>query len=180
MQVGSIHGRFQPFHNAHLAYARAALARVDHLYIGLTRVFPDPGIGAATAPHRQLNDNNPLTYYDRCSIIRASIMDSGIDLSRISIGPFPIEIPYKIHEFWPRDFPCYTTIVDDWNREKIKILENHGHQVMVLDNVVPNGLPISSGSEIRRMIRDADPSWKSFVSQGAVGVIERLVHKFRG
>lgn len=37
-RYGMIHGRFQPFHNGHWQYARAALARCDVLIIGITLI----------------------------------------------------------------------------------------------------------------------------------------------
>jgi len=36
-KTGSIHGRFQPFHNEHLDYVLRALDRCDFLWIGITQ-----------------------------------------------------------------------------------------------------------------------------------------------
>ncbi len=169
---GSIHGRFQPFHNAHLAYALAALQRVEVLYIGLTRVLTDPGIGVEVAPHRLETGSNPLSYFHRVELIRSALRDAGIDPARIEIGPFPIEEPNRLPEFWPVNLPCFTTIVDKWNVCKIDVLKKCGYEVIVLDNVVGKDTLTRSGTEIRRLIRADDLSWHEFVPHGAISLIE--------
>src|SRR5450432_2818278 len=105
MRRASINGRFQPFHNGHLAYLRAALDRAEHVYVGLTRVLTEPGIGGEVAPHRLQSDANPFSYFERCELIRAALDAAGVDRSRWSIGPFPIEVPERLPEFWPTNHP---------------------------------------------------------------------------
>jgi nicotinamide-nucleotide adenylyltransferase len=171
--LASIHGRFQPFHNGHLAYLRAALLRADHVYIGLTRVLTEEGIGGDVAPHRLQVESNPFTYFQRRGLIRAALDEADIDPARWTIGPFPIEAPGRLHEFWPLDLPCFTTHKDPWNAKKIEILEELGYPVAVL-TVAPSP-SIRSGTDIRAAIRAGDPAWRDWVPKGSLSLIEQWV-----
>ncbi|HEY4251088.1 MAG TPA: hypothetical protein VGM87_07800, partial [Roseomonas sp.] len=163
---GSIHGRFQPFHNAHLAYAQAALRIAKRLYVGLTKILTEHQIGADVAPHRYEEMSNPLTYFQRVEIITQALTSEGIPRERFEIGPFPVEVPNRLSEFWPKKNLCFTTIVDDWNIEKIRTLKEEGYEVVVLDDLNLKHLNIATGTEIRRLFRDKDQSWRLFVPSG--------------
>jgi cytidyltransferase-like protein len=160
-KLGSIHGRFQPFHNGHLAYAIAALREVDVVYVGLTSVLSEPGIGRDVAPHRLEPASNPLNYFQRVEIIRAALISQGIGQDQFQIGPFPIEDPARLNEFWPLNLPCYTTVVDEWNKLKISELERNGYKVNVLENIISDNTIVTTGTKIRQMIRSSDASWQS-------------------
>ena len=84
------------------------------------------------------------------------------------MGPFPIEQVDQISEFWPKHLPCLTTIVDKWNLEKIDKLRTSGFEVEVLKDVVKSDEFVTSGSAIRRKMRDQDETWKDFVPAGGV------------
>jgi len=167
----SVHGRFQPFHNGHLGYIEAALRRADHLYIGLTRVLTEPGIGGDLAPHRLRMRDNPFTYYQRCAIVQAALDSEGVDRSRWSVGPFPIEAPDRLPEFWPTEGLCLTTIVDAWNEEKVRVLRSHGYEVEILD-VAPSDR-IRTGTAVREGLRMGGDAWKSWTPEGAWPLLER-------
>lgn len=174
VEYSSIHGRFQPFHNGHLAYAQAALARSQRIYVGLTRVLTEGGIGGDVAPHRLKSDSNPFSYFERAEIIRAALNGAGIPDDRFEIGPFPIENPARLGEFWPIDLPCLTTVVDQWNEEKIRVLESAGYTVEIVQQGAWRGEKYASGTIIRQLIRNGDDSWSNFVSTGAVEVVRRF------
>ncbi|HEX6562451.1 MAG TPA: nicotinamide-nucleotide adenylyltransferase [Nitrososphaera sp.] len=72
---GLVAGRFQPFHNGHLALAKQALAECDELVIV---------IGSA-----QFNfiEKDPFTAGERVLMIRAALAEAGVDLSRCYIIP---------------------------------------------------------------------------------------------
>ena len=166
MPLGSIHGRFQPFHNGHLAYALSAFKRVAQLYIGLTRVLTESDIDQEVAPHRFSSQENPLSYFQRAHVIRRALVQAGISSRRFEIGPFPIEVPSRLPEFWPLNLPCFTTSVAAWNAEKIKILTQAGHHVTVLDDLELTDVPVANGSQIRSLFRSMDPSWQKYVPEG--------------
>lgn len=68
-------GRFQPFHNGHLEVVRHILGTVDELILA---------IGSAQASH---SVKNPFTAGERFEMIRATMVDEGMDLSKIYIVP---------------------------------------------------------------------------------------------
>jgi nicotinamide mononucleotide adenylyltransferase len=173
IELGSIHGRFQPFHNAHLEYAKQALDRSERIYIGLTRTLPDIGPIDQSAPHRLKEESNPFTYFQRAAIISAAMASAGFSSERFSVGPFPIEKPELLEQYWPNGLPCFTTIVDGWNSRKRELLTGLGYEVVVLNHGGWAGEQYRSGTEIRRLIRVGDPSWQDYVPSGAADVIRQ-------
>lgn len=176
-EFASIHGRFQPFHLGHFAYLKAAFLRADRVYIGLTRVLTERAGEHQHALHRDLDSENPLSYFERVEHIRAALKAQGIDRTKFDIGPFPIENVERLPEFWPTHLPCLTTRVTGWNDEKIRLLTAQGYHVEVLD--VDDQDAFRSGSEIRALIRAGDAEWKDFVPGGKLKpIFQRLEAKF--
>ena len=72
---GLMTGRFQPFHNGHLALARQALSECDELVLV---------IGSA-----QFNfiEKDPFTAGERVMMIHAALAEAGVDLSKCYIIP---------------------------------------------------------------------------------------------
>ncbi|MDE0856608.1 MAG: bifunctional nicotinamide-nucleotide adenylyltransferase/Nudix hydroxylase [Nevskia sp.] len=68
-------GRFQPFHQGHLAVLRQALAETRHLLIL---------VGSA---HRPRSTRDPFSADERALMIRACFADAADDLARITIAP---------------------------------------------------------------------------------------------
>ena len=89
-EYGIVHGRFQPFHNEHWHYTSTALARSERLIIGITN--PDPGeVKREMANnHRHLPENNPYSFFQRLEMVMATLLDHGVDLSKIRVIPFHV------------------------------------------------------------------------------------------
>lgn len=165
INVGCVHGRFQPFHNGHLDYLMSAFGRCQFLHIGITqftRIFIDD-----RGMPRNLSSSNPLTYWQRVEIIRSSLEAEGVSRDRFAFTPFPIETPSLLPEFISREIVCYTTIVSEWNNEKIQTLEDQGYTVEVLPTSVADGVRVTTGTSIREMFRSGRADWRSFVPTGA-------------
>lgn len=175
----SVHGRFQPFHNGHLAYLRAALDEAEHVYIGVTRLSHETDLGSTVAPHRFTEEANPFTYYERSQIIEAAVVGEGISRERFTVGPFPIEQPEKLPNFWPIDLPCSTTKVDDWNAQKIELLSSLGYVVRILKDGAWTGETMTSGTLLREMMRSDSNQWKKYIPVGAHAVVERMISEWR-
>lgn len=167
-----MHGRFQPFHNGHLDYVLEAFGRADFLWVGLTQIF-QPKLGSSTEASRELAASNPLTFRERSELVEAALVASDIDADRFRIVPFPIETPDRIQEFVPRGCMCFTTLVNEWNDEKVRRLNEHGFPTTILGLSVPDNMRVTSGTEIRRLIRVSDPSWARFVPQAVAEAIEK-------
>lgn len=79
-------GRFQPFHNGHLATVKFALGRVDQLVIV---------VGSAQKSHEP---RNPFTAGERITMIKESLdADGEADVRRILIIPVP---DIDVHSLW--------------------------------------------------------------------------------
>ena len=76
--VGVIHGRFQVLHNDHLKYLLAGKVRCKHLVVGITN--PDPTLTREDSadPKRTRLISNPLTYFERYTMVGAALVEAGV------------------------------------------------------------------------------------------------------
>jgi nicotinamide-nucleotide adenylyltransferase len=73
--VGLFVGRFQPFHNGHLAAVKHSLKEVKYLYII---------VGSAQRSHER---DNPFTAGERIMMIKAALDEAGVDARRWMLIP---------------------------------------------------------------------------------------------
>ena len=132
------------------------------------------------AVNRDSVSANPLSFLDRRELVDAALVAAGIDRSRFRVTPFPIELPEKLCEFIPTNCVCFTTRVTEWNDEKVKRLHNHGFPTEILDTSEVDNIRVTSGTEIRRLIRSGGQDWQKFVPQAVAKMIStRLKERFR-
>ena len=67
MRVGLLVGRFQPFHNGHLAAVKYALRKVGYLYVV---------VGSAQKSYER---DNPFTAGERITMIKSALDENGVD-----------------------------------------------------------------------------------------------------
>ncbi|MCA8891438.1 MAG: hypothetical protein KDA56_06380 [Hyphomonas sp.] len=158
-----------------MKYALEAMQQCEMLYVGLTRVLTEVGDGEEVAPHRSKMDSNPFFYRERVKIIRSALSAAGIPEGRFSVGPFPIENPSRLPEFWSTKDTCFTTVVDNWNRMKIELIERAGFKVTSIKEGPWTGSDYASGTTIRALIRARDTAWHKFVPDGARQEIEEIL-----
>lgn len=128
----SAHGRFQPFHNDHLEYVLAAQSQCDFLWIGITKYDVTSTDLNPLGAVRERPENNPLTFFERVRMIREALIEAGVAAGSFGFVPFPIETPQRLHSFIGTSVPCYTTICEQWNRDKIDVLKAQGYEIRVL------------------------------------------------
>ena len=178
VKEGSVHGRFQPFHNGHLDYVLKAFGRADFLWVGLTQIFR-PLSDPMNEAGRERATSNPLTFRDRCDLVDVALVGAGIGRERFRITPFPIETPERLQDFIPAGCLCFTTLVNEWNNEKVKRLNDNGFPTAILGLSVPDNMRVTSGTEIRKLIRAGDSSWARFVPPAVAEIIiARLRNQF--
>ena len=161
--VGVVHGRFQLLHNDHVKYIMTAMERCGHLVIGICNPDEARIRFSEVDPHRSAKSANPFSYYERYQMIKGSLAEIGVDLSRIDIVPFPIDLPEMIFNYAPVDAKYYLTIYDGWGLEKKKTLEGLGCDVEILRHVGIEEKGIS-GTDVRRRILLGE-EWESLVPQ---------------
>ena len=172
IETGVVHGRFQIFHLDHLKYVLAARQRCRHLVVGITN--PDPTLTKIDAAdlYRSSPEANPLTYFERYSIIRAVLLEVGLDHAEFSIVPLPINFPDLYHFYVPLDAVFYLTIYDDWGRRKLDLFQSLGLKVEVLWEKSSEQKGISA-KEVRRRIAGGQ-AWEHLVPPAAASVIKRM------
>ena len=168
--VACVHGRFQPPHLDHLRYMLAAKERADFLWIGLAQYDLWDMEECLLAPHRGQPDNNPLTYYERVTIIADVLVEAGCSRAEFGCIPFPIDRPDRIRQFLSPSVVCLTTICEDWNSVKIETLRAAGYVVEVLWNE-PKRI---EGRRIREAIVAGDESWRELVPAATSKALDRL------
>jgi cytidyltransferase-like protein len=172
-RLGSVHGRFQPFHNGHLRYVQAAAERCDYLHVGITQpvIRRLVRVQVNEALHRAQPQSNPLTYFERVETVAAALSDIGLTPERYRIQPFPIEEPDQLPDFLPLTIPVFTTTYDEWNVSKIQTLERVGYEVV---NLWSEDRKEVEGHHVRAMIRKGDPRWREYVPPGVADLLEEF------
>ncbi len=169
-RYGMVHGRFQPFHTGHLHYTLEALNRSEHLIIGITNPDPAETQREAADTRRHTPEANPFTFFERQWMIRAALADAGVELSRVSIVPFPIHAPGRWVHYCPKETVQFIRVFSEWGREKVARLQAAGWQVEILD---PGATKQESGSTVRRRLSQGR-GWEQFVPRG-VGVVLKQI-----
>lgn len=171
-ETGVIHGRFQVLHKDHLAYLLAGMALCRHLVVGITN--PDPLLTREDPadPKRSSPAANPLTYFERYLMVRAVLEEAGIQSSRFSVVPFPINIPELYRYYVPLDAVFFLSIYDDWGRRKLRCLTSLGLTTHVFREV-PAWQKGLSASDIRRRMAMNEP-WEEMVP----AAVARLMKKW--
>ncbi len=170
MDVGCVHGRFQPPHKGHLEYVLAAKARCTFLWIGISRPMPGAGSMCEHAPHRTEAMANPLSYDERIELITAMLKAHGVPATEFACMPFPIDQPKELVRLVPRELTCFVTIYDQWNREKVRLLRDLGYRVEILyERSIDQ--KIYSGTEIRASLLAADADWRRLVPEEVARIL---------
>jgi nicotinamide mononucleotide adenylyltransferase len=171
-ELGVIHGRFQPLHNDHMKYILAGKARCRHLVVGITN--PDPILTRADPADTERSDPsaNPLTYFERYTIVVHSLLEAGVRYEEFSVTPFPINLPELYHFYVPTDAVFYMTIYDDWGRKKLAMFRSLGLRVEVLWDK-PREQKGLTGKEVRRRMAE-DLPWEQLVPPAAERIMARL------
>ncbi len=165
---GMIHGRFQPFHNGHLAYLTGAAARCDRLLVGITnpdRLHMRPTPEDANRHHPAANPN---TYTERLLMVRAAAQAAGV--GPVEVIPFPITEP----ELWPDYVPVGTVhflrVFSPWGAAKLERLRGSGYRTVVLEAAAGKDV---SGEQVRATMNSGG-DWKALVPPAVVAILDSL------
>lgn len=170
VEVGVVHGRFQVFHNDHLQYLLTGKSRCRHLVVGITN--PDPLLTRddPADPLRSDPASNPLTYFERYTMVRAVVSEAGLQDAEISIVPFPVNVPDLYQYYLPLDATFYLTIYDAWGRRKLDRFRGMGLKTEVLWERPPEEKGLKAGELRKRMALGA--SWEAMVPRAVASLAQ--------
>ncbi len=177
-EIGVAHGRFQVLHHDHVKYILAAKARCRHLIVGITN--PDPSLTRfdPADPHRSSPAENPLTYYERYVILKAALLEQGLDHREFSLVPLPVNFPELYQYYVPLQAVFFLTIYDDWGERKLQMFTSLGLHTEVLWRR-PEAEKGLTSTLIRRKIAQGQP-WEHLVPAAVstrfvqMGLVERI------
>ena len=171
VETGVIHGRFQVLHNDHLVYLLAGMELCRHLVVGITN--PDPLLtrNEDADPKRSDPSANPLTYFERYLMVRAVMEEAGIEPSRLSVVPFPINMPELYRYYVPLDALFFLTIYDEWGKRKLEYFASLGLRTHVLRHVSGDQKGLSA-TGIRRRMASNEP-WEDMVPPAAADLLKK-------
>ncbi|MCF8031391.1 MAG: nicotinate-nucleotide adenylyltransferase [Desulfohalobiaceae bacterium] len=150
--LGVIHGRFQILHKDHLEYLLAGKSRCEHLVVGITN--PDPSLTQEDPadPVRTDPRANPLTYFERYTLVRRVLAEAGLSEETFSVVPFPVNRPRLYGHYVPLRACFFLTIYDDWGRKKLDTFRSLNLQTEVLWERTPETKGISASTVRERML----------------------------
>jgi nicotinamide-nucleotide adenylyltransferase len=167
---GMIHGRFQPFHRGHLAYALAAADRCRQLFVGITNPDERSRSYEPAEPERHLPQNNPFSYTERMLMVLATMEDCGLR-ERVNVVPFPVDQPALWHAYVLPGTVHYLRVFTPWGDEKAGRLRRAGHRVELIDADQERDV---TGTQVRAALRAGDPAWEALVPGGTARTIRSL------
>lgn len=160
-----VHGRFQPFHREHLAYAAWAADGADELLVGVTNADPSHVRPEAADPDRDAPEANPFRYHERERMVRAAVAAAAID-ARLRVLPFPINRPELWDDYAPADAVHYVNVLEPWHEVKADRLRAGGREV-----VTKRGTRTVSGTAIRERMAAGEP-WREAVPAAVGDVLD--------
>lgn len=171
-KIGTIHGRFHPFHLGHLQMARQAFQHCENLIIGLTNPDPEATSSETADPDRHRPEANPFSYWERSFITTTALLRDGIPPESFSIVPFSInEMDSWPWEFYmPREAIWYIRVKSEWGEQKVERLRKYGLNVKRLPFERYSEI---NGTQIRREMRRGG-NWEDDLPEGSVEAIRRF------
>jgi nicotinamide-nucleotide adenylyltransferase len=170
-ETGVIHGRFQVLHNDHVTYLMAGKARCRHLVVGVTN--PDPSLTREDPadPLRSHPSANPLTYFERYTMVRSVLVDQGLGIDDFSVVPFPINLPELYRHYVPLDAMFFLTIYDSWGRIKLQKFKCLGLKTEVLWERTSEQKGLSAGNVRSRMVQGL--AWEHLVPLATASLMKK-------
>ena len=163
--VGHVHGRFQPFHEEHLAYATWAADHCDRLVVGITNADPSHTTREQADPKRHEPHHNPFHYHERHRMVRVAT-DIAVD-TPVEIMPFPINRPDLWSAYAPDGAVHFVNVLEPWHEVKVRRLRDHGRRVETKE-----GTRTISGTDIRERMAGGDASWREDVPDAVARVVD--------
>lgn len=165
-----VHGRYQPFHNGHLACLRQAADGCRQLLVGITNPDRSALLPEPADPARHLPEANPFTYTERLLMVRAALREVRL-ATPVVIVPFPIGQPWLWDDYVPAGTVHFVRLFSDWGRAKVERLTAAGQRVVTLE---PGAAKDVSGTEVRAALRAGMAGWPALVPPAVADLLAQL------
>lgn len=150
-------GRFQPFHNGHLMVVQGMMKVSDNVVVVI-------------CDGKQNGDEDPFTLDQRREMIGAALLSSDIMDATIAVVKDAESDEEWAHHVLDAAGNPAEAVVWSGNENVRAIFEAKG---VATKKIVP--VPGIEGQEIRKMIKDKNPAWRTKIPAGALDVIEDIV-----
>lgn len=163
----TIHGRFQPpIHRNHYeTYIANAFKNADHVKILITNPYlNEPTQSEAT--HRNVADNNPLTYDERVYIFENLLTNLGVARERYSFAPFDITDETTWAKVLDKNVPNLVNTYSPWSQKKLDNFQKNAY--IVIHSQIDKKINVS-GTRIRNILFSNEPlakRQKKLLSEG--------------
>jgi len=164
--VGHVHGRFQPFHDGHLAYCEWAAGECDELLVGITNADPTHVESESADPDRDDPRNNPFRYHERHRMATDALAAADLGVS-VRVLPFPINRPELWADYAPADALHLLRVLEGWHEVKADRLREHGRAVRTVE--VERTV---SGTGIRGSMAAGDGRWRGSVPPAVAAAVD--------
>lgn len=171
IDVGMVHGRFQPFHLGHLEYCLEAAERCSWLVVGLTNPDPERTQSEPADPDRGSPDANRFPYHVRCRMVRDALLDAGLAAGAFMIVPFPISEPHLWSHYVPPTAVHFLRVHSSWGDVKLARIRETGYRAVDLSGGRSKQV---SGTEVRRRL-DTSQGWEELVPPAVVPLVRAAV-----
>jgi nicotinamide mononucleotide adenylyltransferase len=165
-----VHGRFQPFHNEHLAYVLEGLRRAESfVVVGITNPFPEatPERPFALDAHRHGADANPFSFLERARMVQLSLRDSGAELCHVLVMPLQLDQLDRYRSL-ASEVVQLVNLIDPWDVEKCRRFADAGFAVETYRR--PRTI---SGTAVRRALEEG-ASVEQLVPRGTLEVLRAV------
>ena len=173
--IVAVCGKFQPFHNDHLAYVLAAFDVGERVIVGITN--PDVSMTRyeEADPKRSLPESNPFSYYERYRMIEESLSDCRLPRDRFDIVPFPVNRLELLPSYLPKNAVILVTLYadDPWLVERQAKLKAAGWSTYVLWE---RPAKVLTASSVRELIREGG-EWESFVPAAVGRIVKNITNE---
>lgn len=172
MEVPIFGGRWQPFHNGHLAVLRSIASQ--HERVALAIVHPDPRHPPDERFERFHPTANPFDYWQRVEMLQALLASEGLARKVLLVPSWHprVSVEREVNYFPPALQRCwYVPLIDELEERKIEDLRSLGERVSPIDDLPPDVLAVRS--TVVRALLAAKGDWAGYVPPAIAARLEQ-------
>jgi nicotinamide mononucleotide adenylyltransferase len=178
IDLGMVHGRFQPFHHEHLEYVLHGISRSKKCIIAITQPNIKQIAECDMLPHRGTPEGNPYSFDERRDMIKLSLENLGISPDAYVIEPFDVDhAKISIDSLVAsHGKPVqFIKIFSEWELHKKQLFENAGLEIVVVRGHASQITRKNVTGTLVRELVHSDRNWRDFVPAGTHAVLSRVL-----